>query len=134
MADASDPQFLTGEETGLTRLACPECGGGLAETVLPTITYYRCHIGHQYAPQTLAAAQAEAVERKLWTAIAALEEQAVVLRHLATQHPDQAAADLARAKHRGPGPAADPAGRVAARPGRNGRLLIGCRPSRSRQH
>lgn len=97
MADASDPQFLTGDETGLTRLACPECGGGLADTVLPTITYYRCHIGHQYAPQTLAAAQAEAVEQKLWTAIAALEEQAVVLRHLATQHPDQAAADLARA-------------------------------------
>jgi two-component system, chemotaxis family, protein-glutamate methylesterase/glutaminase len=87
MADSSDPGFLTGNETKLTRLACPECGGVLAEISLPSITYFHCHVGHQYAPQTLAAAQAETSEAKLWAVVAALEEQTVVLRHLAGQGP-----------------------------------------------
>jgi len=87
MADSSDTGFLAGNETRLTRLACPECGGVLAESALPSITFYRCHVGHQFAPQTLAAAQAEASEAKLWAAVASLEEQAVVLRHLAGHEP-----------------------------------------------
>jgi two-component system, chemotaxis family, protein-glutamate methylesterase/glutaminase len=84
MQDSSDLQFLSPEETRLTRLACPECGGALAETVLPRITYYRCHVGHQFGPQSLAAAQAEAAEAKLWAAVAALEETAALARHLAS--------------------------------------------------
>jgi len=84
MEEGSDLQFLSPEETRLTRLACPECGGALAETVLPRITYYRCHVGHQFGPQTLAAAQAETAEAKLWAAVAALEETAALARHLAS--------------------------------------------------
>jgi two-component system, chemotaxis family, protein-glutamate methylesterase/glutaminase len=84
MEEGSDLQFLSPGETGLTRLACPECGGALAEAVLPHITYYRCHVGHQFGPQSLAAAQAEAAEAKLWSAVAALEETAALARHLAT--------------------------------------------------
>jgi two-component system chemotaxis response regulator CheB len=87
MADSSDPRFLADGETRLTRLACPDCGGGMAEVALPSISYFHCHVGHQFAPQALAAAQAEASEAKLWTAVAALEEQAVVLRHLAEHEP-----------------------------------------------
>jgi two-component system chemotaxis response regulator CheB len=87
MADSSDPGFLAGNETRLTRLACPDCGGGLAEIALPSITYFRCHVGHQFAPQTLAAAQAETSEAKLWAVVASLEEQAVVQRHLAGHGP-----------------------------------------------
>lgn len=83
MEEGSDLQFLSPGETGLTRLACPECGGALAEAVLPHITYYRCHVGHQFGPQSLAAAQAEAAEGKLWAAVAALEETAALARHLA---------------------------------------------------
>lgn len=83
MEDSSDLQFLSPGETRLTRLACPECGGALAETVLPQITYYRCHVGHQFGPQSLAAAQAETAEAKLWAAVAALEETAALARHLA---------------------------------------------------
>jgi two-component system chemotaxis response regulator CheB len=93
MEEASDLQFLSAGETGLTRLACPECGGALAEAVLPHITYYRCHVGHQFGPQSLAAAQAEAAEGKLWAAVAALEETAALARHLAA-HAD-AGDDLA---------------------------------------
>ena len=87
MADSSNPGFLEEGETRLTRLACPDCGGGMAEVVLASISYFHCHVGHQFAPQALAAAQAEASETKLWSAVAALEEQAVVLRHLAKHEP-----------------------------------------------
>ena len=79
---SDDPGFLKPGETRLTRLACPECGGGLAQVDLPQISYFRCHVGHQYGPQSLAAAQSESVEQKLWSAVAALEEQAVVQGYL----------------------------------------------------
>ena len=83
MEETGDLQFLSPGETRLTRLACPDCGGALAETVLPQITYYRCHVGHQFGPQSLAAAQADTAEAKLWAAVATLEETAALARHLA---------------------------------------------------
>ena len=82
MTDSDDPAFLREGETRLTRLTCPECGGGMAQVDLPQISYFRCHVGHQFSPQTLAEAQAEASEKKLWSAVAALEEQTSVLRYL----------------------------------------------------
>ena len=92
MSDSADPGFLAPDESRLTRLGCPECGGALAQIDLSQIAYFRCHIGHQYAPQTLAAAQADATESKLWSALAALEEQATTLRFLESL-PGAAAAD-----------------------------------------
>ena len=83
MADSDDPAFLTPDEARLTRLSCPECNGGLAEIEISDIRYYRCHVGHQYSPQSLEAAQREAAEAKLWAAAAALEEHAALARHLA---------------------------------------------------
>ena len=76
------PGFLLPGETGLTRLACPECGGGLARVDLPQITYFRCHVGHQYGPQSLLAALGDATEGRLWSAVAALEEQAAAQGYL----------------------------------------------------
>jgi two-component system chemotaxis response regulator CheB len=93
MEDGSDLQFLSPDETGLTRLACPDCGGARAEAALPRITYYRCHVGHQFGPKSLAAAQAETAEAKLWAAVAALEETAALARHVAA--PAEAGDDLA---------------------------------------
>ena len=93
MEERSDLQFLSPGETGLTRLACPECGGALAQAALPRITYYRCHVGHQFGPKSLAAAQTETAEAKLWAAVAALEETAALARHLAAHA--QAGDDLA---------------------------------------
>jgi len=83
MGDSDDPGFLSADEARLTRLSCPECSGGLAEIELTGLRYYRCHVGHQYSPQSLEAAQREAVEAKLWAAAAALEEHAALARHLA---------------------------------------------------
>ena len=82
MVESADPSFLLEEESKLTRLTCPDCGGSMAQVDLPQISYFRCHVGHQFAPQALAAAQVEASEKKLWSAVAALEEQAAVLRYL----------------------------------------------------
>jgi two-component system, chemotaxis family, protein-glutamate methylesterase/glutaminase len=85
MGHTSDPKYLAEDETSLTRLVCPECGGSLAQIQLPRIAYYRCHVGHQYAPQSLAAAQLESAEAKLWSAVSFLEESAAFSRRLAEQ-------------------------------------------------
>ena len=85
MGDSDDPGFLSADEARLTRMSCPECNGGLAELDVSGLRYYRCHVGHQYSPQTLEAEQREAVEAKLWAAAAALEEHAALARHLAAQ-------------------------------------------------
>jgi len=91
MTESDDPGFLAEGETKLTRMVCPECGGALAQVDLPKISYFRCHLGHQYAPQSLAAAQAETAEAKLWSAIAALEEQAAFQHYLdSLQSPGEA--------------------------------------------
>jgi two-component system chemotaxis response regulator CheB len=97
MGHTADPRYLGEGETALTRLSCPECGGVIAEVRLPQITYYRCHVGHQYGPQTLVAAQADSAEAKLWAAVAALEENAAFARHLA-EHVDADDRE-ARTKH-----------------------------------
>jgi two-component system chemotaxis response regulator CheB len=82
MAEGSNLAYLATDETRVLRLACPECGGGMAQIDLPTISYFRCHVGHQYSPQSLLLAQVEAAEAKLWSAVAALEEQAATARFL----------------------------------------------------
>jgi two-component system chemotaxis response regulator CheB len=103
MSESNDPGFLDDRETQLTRLACPECGGVMAEISLPKITYFRCHVGHQFGPKVLAAAQAETSEKKLWNAVAALEEQAVVLRHLAEHMPAGGPGDQQAGEEEGTG-------------------------------
>jgi two-component system chemotaxis response regulator CheB len=110
MGASSDPKYLAQDETALTRLACPECGGSIAQIQLPGITYYRCHVGHQYGPQSLAAAQLESAEAKLWTAVSFLEESAAFSRHLAEQTDILLDQDTAEEHRR----AADRAARLAA--------------------
>ena len=107
MGDSSDPAYLAEDETSLTRLVCPDCGGSLAQIQLPRIAYYRCHVGHQYAPQSLAAAQLESAEARLWSAVSFLEEAAAFSRHLAQQTDQNATTQ----EHRR---AADRADRLAA--------------------
>jgi len=62
MADSADPQVLSTDESHLMRPVCPECSGSLAVITLPAISYYRCHVGHQWSPQSLVAAQADSAE------------------------------------------------------------------------
>jgi len=85
MVETGEPGYRPEEESRLTRLTCPECGGGLAQVDLPQISYFRCDFGHLFAPQALAAAQADASEKTLWSAVAALEKQAALLQRLASR-------------------------------------------------
>jgi hypothetical protein len=89
MISSDNPAFLREGESQLTRLTCPECGGAMAQVDLPKISYFRCHVGHQFGPHALAAAQLEASERKLWSAVAALEEQAAVLHYVQRHAPHE---------------------------------------------
>jgi hypothetical protein len=43
MIESDDPAFLRENGTRLTRLTCPECGGGMAEVDLPKISYFCPH-------------------------------------------------------------------------------------------
>lgn len=101
MGDADDPGFLAGNESRLTRMACPECGGSLACVDMDTVRYYRCHVGYGYGPRSLEAAQHQAAESALWAALALLEEHAVLARNLAAEPaPDVADESLAAAADR----------------------------------
>lgn len=80
--------YLSDDESRLTRLSCPDCGGSLAQVDLAQISYFRCHIGHQFGPQALAAAQSEASEAKLWSALAAIEEETAFQRYLGAAVPE----------------------------------------------
>ncbi len=63
--------------------ACPDCGGVLWELQDREVLRFRCRVGHAYTSETLTAGQSTAVERALWSALRALEEQAAVKRRLA---------------------------------------------------
>jgi two-component system chemotaxis response regulator CheB len=69
----ADMQALHGAPTPIT---CPACGGALWESAEGGVTRYACHVGHQYAPDSLLAEHGEAVEQALWTAVRVLEQHA----------------------------------------------------------
>jgi two-component system chemotaxis response regulator CheB len=69
-----------GPPSGIT---CPDCGGALWEIRDGNLRRYRCHVGHQYSPDSLEAGQRSAVEGALWSAVRALEEQAALRQRLA---------------------------------------------------
>jgi two-component system, chemotaxis family, protein-glutamate methylesterase/glutaminase len=89
MVESDDPGYSLEDQSRPTRPTCPDCGGGLAQVDLPQISYFRCPAGHQFAPQALAAAQADASEKMLW-----LEEQVAGLRYLQRVASRQAQAAL----------------------------------------
>lgn len=63
--------------------SCPECGGVLWELRDGEMLRFRCRVGHAYTSDVLAADQSDTIERALWTALRALEEQAALKRRLA---------------------------------------------------
>lgn len=65
-----------------TTLSCPECGGGLSEIRDGPALRFRCHVGHAYSPDTMEAAQAEAMEKALWVALRTHEERVEMFRRL----------------------------------------------------
>jgi two-component system chemotaxis response regulator CheB len=74
---------LEGESPGTAaQIVCPVCQGKLTETELGGFRSFRCHVGHAFSLESVAAEQAEEVERALWASIRALEESAALAEKL----------------------------------------------------
>jgi two-component system chemotaxis response regulator CheB len=76
---------VEGDEPGIgADIVCPICQGRLTETEINGFQMFRCHVGHSFSMESVAAEQAEEVERALWSAARALEESATLASRLAT--------------------------------------------------
>jgi two-component system chemotaxis response regulator CheB len=73
---------MTAAERAMVSI-CPECGGVLTETAEAGVAQWRCRVGHSYSVDSLLDAQADSVERALWTAVRVLEDRRVLLEQLA---------------------------------------------------
>ena len=65
--------------------SCPECHGVLLRRIEGNGIRFRCHTGHAYSAESLLAELGIKTEETLWSAIRALEENALFMRGLA-QH------------------------------------------------
>jgi two-component system chemotaxis response regulator CheB len=75
---------LEGDEPGVAaEIVCPSCQGKLTESALNGFQVFRCHVGHAFSLESVAAEQADEIERALWAAVRALEEGAALSRRLA---------------------------------------------------
>jgi two-component system chemotaxis response regulator CheB len=63
--------------------SCPECKGTLWEIQENQLLRFRCRVGHAYTAEALALDQHENLERALWVAFRALEENVSLLERLA---------------------------------------------------
>jgi two-component system, chemotaxis family, protein-glutamate methylesterase/glutaminase len=83
VAEGGDNALQRGMPGPPSNLTCPDCGGALWEMRDGKLIKYRCHVGHGYTPDGLVAAQSEALETALWSALRALEENADLRRRMA---------------------------------------------------
>jgi two-component system chemotaxis response regulator CheB len=83
VAEGGDNALQTGMPGPPSKFTCPDCGGALWELRDGKLIKYRCHVGHGYTPDGLIAAQSEALETALWSALRALEENADLRRRMA---------------------------------------------------
>ncbi len=75
---------VEGDEPGVgADIVCPICHGKLTETEVNGYHSFRCHVGHSFSLESVAAEQSEEVERALWSAARALEESAALAGRLA---------------------------------------------------
>jgi two-component system chemotaxis response regulator CheB len=71
------------EEGELSVYGCPDCGGALWEIDDGKTLRFRCRVGHSYTDESLLEGMTDGVERAMWAALRALEEQATQARQLA---------------------------------------------------
>lgn len=64
---------------------CPECKGALWELNDGELLRFRCHVGHAFSIESLAADQTEQLESALWAALQSLEQNAALLRRMAAR-------------------------------------------------
>jgi two-component system, chemotaxis family, protein-glutamate methylesterase/glutaminase len=66
----------------LTALTCPECGGTMFEHNTSGAERLRCWVGHSFSLDGLAVGKQDALEKALWAAVVALNEQADLFRRI----------------------------------------------------
>lgn len=71
-----------------TPYTCPECHGTLLQITADGMMRFRCHTGHAYSLATLVSEVTASIEAALWSAIRAIDEQVLLLRHAATHAAD----------------------------------------------
>ncbi len=64
---------------------CPDCQGTLFILRDRGLVRFKCRIGHLYSPESMMEAQDDNVERLMWSAARALEEQAEYVNQMAGQ-------------------------------------------------
>jgi len=72
-----------------SRYTCPECHGVLLEITDENFVRFRCHTGHAFSLESLLTELAVSIEDSLWAAVRAIQENVMLLDHLA-MHADQA--------------------------------------------
>jgi two-component system chemotaxis response regulator CheB len=65
-----------------TALTCPECGGTMFEHNVFGAERLRCWVGHTFSLDGLAVGKQDALEKALWAAVVALNEQADLVRRI----------------------------------------------------
>lgn len=65
-----------------SRLSCPQCGGVLNEIHEGKTVRFRCQIGHAYGPESLAAAQSDALEEALAAAVRTHHDRQILFRRM----------------------------------------------------
>jgi two-component system chemotaxis response regulator CheB len=79
----SDELLASVEKIGkISKLTCPDCHGALWEINDEDLLRYRCHVGHAFSSESLSEGQTQMLEVALWSAVRALEEQAVLARRI----------------------------------------------------
>ena len=77
-----------------TVYTCPDCGGVLWQSDGPG-TWFRCHVGHAYAPEVLLGQKSEEVEAALWSCVRLLRERATLTRQTAVRYHQGGSRELA---------------------------------------
>ncbi|AFZ68618.1 chemotaxis protein CheB [Deinococcus peraridilitoris] len=67
----------------LSPFTCPECHGVMVQIKEGNSSRFRCHTGHAFSPSSLLAEVRDSVEASLWSAARALDENVMLLEHLA---------------------------------------------------
>jgi two-component system, chemotaxis family, protein-glutamate methylesterase/glutaminase len=67
----------------LSPFTCPECHGVLLQLQDGGITRFRCHTGHAFSANFLLDDLGESIEQTLWSTIRGIEENMLLLQHLA---------------------------------------------------
>ena len=137
LTDVADMNARFGPPSGLT---CPDCGGALWEIEDGGVVRYQCHVGHQYAPDSLDAGQRDTIDGALWAAVRVLEEHAELKGRMARRAADRGLGTVSAGFGRGAADAREQAERIRSimvQPGRprraSPRRPPAARPRKQRQ-